>query len=236
MHRNKSKNILNYYNYFSEIEETFNRRRGKFQFLSPLDWALMEDWETRGVPLHIVLRGIEKVFDTADNQAAKRKRTIKSLMYCREEIEAQYAEWNERQIGKNSVETQVETEEFSDTAIKTHLENIAAQLKDAAADSNRELRETLERATIRLSELTAKFNDSESLEKSLEDLEKIIDKALIESAEATKINLIKTEIEKQMSAYRGKMEQEVFERTFDLMLLKNLRDAANIPRLSLFYL
>ena len=90
--------ILNYYNYFTEIEETFIRRRGKNLLLSPLDWALIEAWQEREVPLHIILRGIERVFDTIDKQPT-RKRSVKSLFYCKEEIEAQYAEWLESQVG-----------------------------------------------------------------------------------------------------------------------------------------
>jgi hypothetical protein len=53
---------MNYYNYFTEIEDTFVRRRGKHLLLSPIDWAMIEGWQERGVPLHIVLRGIESVF------------------------------------------------------------------------------------------------------------------------------------------------------------------------------
>ena len=30
-----------YFNYFTEIEEHFQRRRGTLLMLSPLDWALM---------------------------------------------------------------------------------------------------------------------------------------------------------------------------------------------------
>jgi hypothetical protein len=47
---------------------------------------------------------------------------------------------------------------------------------------------------------------------------------------------LKGEIEKQIAAYKNKMEREVYRRTFDLMLLKRLRERAAIPRLSLFYL
>ncbi|MCY7344646.1 MAG: hypothetical protein LH614_00340 [Pyrinomonadaceae bacterium] len=89
---------MNYFNYFSEIEELFIRRRGRNLLLSPLDWALIETWQEREIPLHIILRSIEKVFDGAEKSA--QKRTVKSLLYCKEEIEAQYAEWLERQVGK----------------------------------------------------------------------------------------------------------------------------------------
>lgn len=88
---------LNYFNYYTEIEETFVRRRGKHLFLSTLDWALMTAWKEMGVPLHVVLRGIEKSFDSYESRP--RKRSVKSLFYCQEEVEAQFAEWMESQTG-----------------------------------------------------------------------------------------------------------------------------------------
>ena len=57
----------------------------------------METWKQQGIPLHIVLRGVEKSFDSFE--ARPRKRTVKSLVYCQEEVEAQYAEWLESQTG-----------------------------------------------------------------------------------------------------------------------------------------
>ncbi|MDQ3800993.1 MAG: hypothetical protein M3384_16345 [Acidobacteriota bacterium] len=237
---------MNYFNYFSEIEETFNRRRGKYLFLSPIDWALIESWQERGVPLHVILRGIEKVFDGVDSQP-KRRRSVKSLMYCREEIEAQYEEWLERQIGKSqangdgngdgaSGQTGRETSLFSDENLRAHLENAALGLASAQAKAEGELREVLLRAAGRLAELEKNFADAESLEQSLNDLEQLIDAALLQTADEKTLAPLKAETEKRMAQYRGKMEKEVFDRTFDLMLLKHLREAAEIPRLSLFYL
>jgi hypothetical protein len=233
--------ILNYFNYFSEIEETFNRRRGKHLFLSPLDWALIETWQQRGVPLHVVLRGIEKVFDGVDSQP-KRKRTVKSLMYCREEIEALHQEWLERQIGKN--QTNGNGESFAGKedsllpadSIKAHLENVKGELTLARRKAAGELKEALTRVISRLSELEKNYADAESLENSLSDLEKLIDETLLKTTDETTLESFKEEINKQLASYRGKMEREVFAQTFELMLLKKLRESANIPRLSLFYL
>src|SRR2546423_13851312 len=90
---------LNYFSYFSEIEDTFIRRRGKHLMLSPIDWALIESWKERGVPLHVVLRAVEHAFDSHD--AKKQKRTVKTLLYCQEEVEAQYAEWLESRVGSH---------------------------------------------------------------------------------------------------------------------------------------
>ena len=53
----------NYFNYFTEIEEQFLRRRGGGLLLSTLDWALIESWKNSGVPLEAVLRGIDLAFE-----------------------------------------------------------------------------------------------------------------------------------------------------------------------------
>jgi hypothetical protein len=235
---------MNYFNYFSEIEETFIRRRGRNLLLSPLDWALIETWQQRGIPLRIVIRGIERVFDGVDKQPAT-KRSVKSLIYCREEIEARYAEWLETQVGKNGggkaqspkSETQKpkspDSNLFSDEAIAEHLEKVSADLKKALHKSEAELRETLENVLLQLAKLKQNLPDTESLEKSLEKFDAFLDESLLKNSEAERL---KTEIEKQIASYKNKMESEVYRRTFDLMLLKRLRERAEIPRLSLFYL
>ena len=47
---------LNYFNYFTEIEEEFVRRRGKPLLISPMDWALVESWKTVGRPWRVLKR------------------------------------------------------------------------------------------------------------------------------------------------------------------------------------
>ena len=243
---------MNYFNYFSEIEELFVRRRGRNLLLSPLDWALIESWQEREVPLHIILRGIEKIFDSVDLQPA-RKRTVKSLLYCKEEVEAQYAEWLERQIGKNgngqkilSSDSEVQVSEtqnsklkpqdtglFPAEAIAAHLEKVAVELKSAQIKADGDLRKDLEKVLTRLTELRQKPHAARSLEDALEKLDAILDESLLRNSETEQL---KGEIEKQIASYKNKMEADVYRRTFDLMLLKHLREAAEIPRLSLFYL
>jgi hypothetical protein len=221
---------LNYFNYFSEIEETFVRRRGKNLFLSPLDWALMETWQEREIPLHIILRSIETVFD--NHEKSKKKRTIKSLSFCSEEIEVQYEEWLENKVGKADDEVKEETESsiFSNKDIENYLNRIINELKNLDLDS--EIKETINRVLPRLDELKTTFGDAENLENSLTDLEKIIDETLLKTADEAAKNEVKT----QMISYQNKMEADVYQRTFDLMLLKKIRENLEIPRLSLFYL
>lgn len=224
---------MNYYNYFTEIEETFIRRRGKNLLLSPLDWALIETWQEREIPLHIVLRGIEKVFDTAEAQP--RKRSIKSIAYCREEIEAQFAEHLERQIGKSETGETTESNEFFTVAgVAEHLANVIAALQNP---KNAALREDFDRAAARLGELKADLTDNfEQIENILTDIEKFLDRSLLTNHDKAHLTELETETAKSLSSYKAKMEKDVYRQTYDLMLLKKLRDEAEIPRLSLFYL
>ncbi len=208
--------------------------------LSPLDWALIEAWQERGIPLHIILRGIEKVFDLIDKQP-NRKRTVKSLLYCKEEVEAQYAEWLESQVGaeiSNSKSEIPDTETvkhelFSNSAIEEHLKQVSADLTAAKAKADGDLSETLERVLSRLEQFQTNYESAEKLEDSLEKLDNLIDETLLKIGDTEKF---KPEVEKQIASYRGKMDAEVFQRTYDLMILKRLREERNIPRLSLFYI
>jgi hypothetical protein len=51
--------VDNYFNYYTEIEQHFCRRRGTLLTVSTLDWALMTTWKEVGIPLEAVLRGID---------------------------------------------------------------------------------------------------------------------------------------------------------------------------------
>ncbi len=243
---------MNYFNYFTEIEETFIRRRGKHLLLSPLDWALIESWQERGIPLRIVLRGIENVFDSVDKKT-NRVQTIKSLTYCREEIETQYAEWLEANVGKSTKTKQVEPEKpspkkekaikplqkstlFSDETIADHLENVSALIEKAKANTDGTLKKVLEKISAKISEQKNKKQDAEKLEETLNRLENLIDQTLLEIADKKSLKRMKAEVEKELAKYKSKMEADVYRRTFELMLLKKLREKAEIPRISLFYL
>lgn len=225
---------MNYYNYFTEIEETFVRRRGKNLFLSPLDWALIETWQDRGIPLHIVIRSIESVFDVFDKQPAG-TRTIKSLFYCREEIEVQYKEWQTSQTGK-SEETadDAATAAFSTEAVAAHIANAIQELK---ANSMSALKEDIERAIARLNELSTNMSsDFATIDATLGDIEKLLDRAMLTKWESSHLKTLEKEVAGQLRGYKADMDADAYKNTYDLMLLKRLREEAGIPRLGLFYL
>jgi hypothetical protein len=238
---------LNYFNYFTEIEDAFVRRRGKHLLLSPMDWALIESWKEMDLPLHIALRGIEKAFDSWESKP--RSRTVKSLLYCQEEVEAQYAEWRESRVGAAVMDKPVERDSdalpFSKTAILEHLKQGRVSL--VAARNNRmktvedDLADALERSVALLSALeqdvaTTPSIDAQKLEQSLTGLERMLSDAARLAVDREKLEALESEVKEQLKPYRKQMQPPVYQQTFDNLLLKRLREHFGIPRLSLFYL
>lgn len=92
-------------NYLLEVSDLFLRRRGSTLTLSPLDWQTITEWELQGIPLRVVLRAINDVFDKYEMQPKKKQRPVKSISYCAEEIETAFGNWLELQVGKSFVIT-----------------------------------------------------------------------------------------------------------------------------------
>jgi hypothetical protein len=224
-------NSLNYFNYFTEIEDTFIRRRNKHLFLSPLDWALIEGWQERGIPLHIVIRSVESVFDVFDKQPIG-TRTIKSLFYCREEVEVQYQEWLRSQAGKAPASD--DDSKFSPQTVGDHITSAIETLKNNRISG---IEEDVSRAIIRLEELAANLpGDAETIDSTLGDIEKLLERSMLTNWEKTHLKTLEKEVAGQLRAYKAEMEPDAYKNTFQLMLLKRLREEGNIPRLGLFYL
>lgn len=242
---------LNYFNYFTEIEDAFIRRRGKHLLLSPIDWALIESWKEMNIPLHIVLRGIERAFDSW--QSKPRKRTVKSLLYCQEEVEAQFAEWVESRVGATAdgpgqFDTTADNSEalpFTRAAIGEHLQHIRSELLRVAEErkkfSDDDLTDSLGRATEILTALQQDFSDhravdARSLEDSLSGLERMLNHGIISVMPSQQLAAANKQVAELLQPYRSKMDQAIFQQTQNNLLLKQLREELGIPRLSLFYL
>jgi hypothetical protein len=239
---------MNYFNYYTEIEDEFVKRRGSHLWVSPLDWSLIETWKQRGVPLHIVLRGINNSFDSYD-QRLSRGRKVNSLFYCQQEIEAMFLEYCESRVGspfnhqpKEGSESK-EQSIFSPEAIIGYLSENRGNLERLSRQyaEERVLEETFARATLRLDriieDLQSNTNISlESLETDLTMIEEVILKGLIESVSEECLEQLRKEGNRQLRAYKQTMEKEIYQQTFDNFIARRLREQYQIPRLSLFYL
>ncbi len=239
--------ILNYFSYFSEIEDTFVRRRGKHLLLSPMDWALIEGWKERGVPLHVALRAIEHAFDSYE--AKKRKRSVKTLLYCQEEVEAQYAEWLESRVGSHDEEQKEGDEDagspFPRAVVLEHLARSREELMKLSVARRKtsadEFCEALTRATALLEELendyaAAMQPDARKLEESLTGIERMLDETIRKTVSDGDLKSVSAEIDEQLKPYKRHMDKAAFEKTYENLLRKRLRELLGVPRLSLFFL
>ena len=239
--------MLNYFSYFSEIEDTFVRRRGKHLLLSPMDWALIESWKERGVPLHVALRAIEQAFDSFE--AKKRKRSVKTLLYCQEEVEAQYAEWLESRVGSHE-EAQSESDEgaktpFPRAVVLAHLARSRKELTKLAEarrqTSADEFCEAMTRATALLEELESDYAaavqpDARKLEESMTGIERMLDETMRKTVSDDDLKSISAEIDEQLKPYKRHMDKAAYAETYENLLRKRLRELLGVPRLSLFFL
>jgi hypothetical protein len=215
---------VNYFNYFTEIEEHFQRARGTGLFLlSPLDWALIESWNNAGVPLEAVLRGIDEAFEKWRSRKVKTQK-VNSLAFCAQAVltEAQLmSEGGERPAKKEA-------------AAPFPLEDLRAYLEsNAAAVPFAEIAESLRRLA---SEVEEHYRNLEGLEQRLTVLEeKMIARARASRTEE-QLLAARQELERQLRPYRGKMTADQLTMLEKQYLERNLLENAKLPRLSLFYL
>ncbi len=220
---------LNYFNYFTEIEERFQQARGTGLFLlSPVDWALIEAWKNAGVPLEAVLRGIDAAFEKW--RSRKRKgRLVNSLTYCTqavmEEAEAMAA-------GGTVKPTREAAPPFSIDELRGHLEAGAAQLRQQGDDYCGVI-EAVERI---LDNLDTYYEDLEELEQRVTALEeKMVGIARTRSTDEELVEA-RREMERQIKPYRGKMTADQLAMLEKQYLERALLERSGLPRLSLFYL
>src|SRR5690348_3095817 len=122
----------NYFNYFTEIEEHFQQRRGGILLLSTLDWALIETWKDAGIPLEAALRGVDAAFDKYDQRPSK-TRKVNSLAYCAQEVLAAAEDMKEAAVG--SVRETAGNQGFDAAEISAFLRKSAAELEAARLPS-----------------------------------------------------------------------------------------------------
>jgi hypothetical protein len=145
--------VLNYFNYFTEIEERFQQRRGALLLLSTLDWALIESWREAGIPLEAALRGIDAAFDKYESRQKRgRMRRVNGLAWCAQAVMVAAVELREAAAGTapaSAVATQRESG-FEQERVAAHLEEAATALDGAAVAP-----EACAATALRLRELAA---------------------------------------------------------------------------------
>jgi len=220
---------LNYFNYFTEVEEHFQRARGTSLFrLSTLDWALIDIWKDTGVPLEAVLRGIDAAFEKWRGRKSKIK-MINSLTYCAQAV------MTEAQImasgGTAPAAGGPAPAPFSLDELRAFLERNARDL--GAKPGFQEIAAALERLA---GEAEAHYAGLEQTEQRLTALEeKMI--AIARSGQSEEdLFASRRALDAELRPYRSKMSAGQLSMLQKQYLDRRLLETAGLPRLSLFYL
>ena len=212
--------MLNYFNYFTEIEEHFQRARGTALFLmSPLDWALVESWKNADVPLEAVLRGIDAAFEKW--RARKHKtQMVNSLAFCAQAV------LTEAQIMSGAIPARKEAAPpFPLDELRTYLQANADCVEERFPEIAASLR----------SVAAGELNDLESVEQRLTVLEeKMIAAARLAQTEEDLL-AARQSLDRHLRPYRGKMTAEQLSMLEKQFLERSLLETSRLPRLSLFY-
>jgi len=219
----------NYFNYFTEIEEHFQRARGTGLFLlSPLDWALIENWKNSGIPLEAVLRGIDDAFEKWRSRKVKR-RLVNSLAYCAQAV----LEIAQRVPPKLQSGAAGGEPPFAIDDLRGHLQRAIDAVRRRPETPLQEVASSLE---ILAEGIEGHLQNLEQLERHLAALEDKIVATLrsLESDDA--LYALRQTLDGELRPYRGKMTADQLAMLERRYLDTALLERANLPRLSLFYL
>ncbi len=238
---------FNYFNYFTEIEEYFWRKRGAHLLVSPLDWAIVETWQKAGIPLGAVLKGIDRAFESwGRSRRAAGGRQLKSLAYCVDAVLDAAEEAREAAAGSGpDVKSAATPQPFSRDELKQYLARNSSRLHASAE----KLRAAHAPIAARIDEIAKRLEemgpivdapgelDLEDLERRLTVLEDKLNAALSADVDEEETLLaIRREIDRSLAPYRRKMSSEQLAQLERQYTQKRLFEHFGVPRLSLFYL
>ncbi len=226
--------MQNYFNYFTEIEERFQRRRGSLLLLSTLDWALIDTWREAGIPLEAALRGIDSAFDKYDARKGRsRVRRINGLAYCAQEVLAAAEDMREAAVGAAPAAQDAARSGLEQERIAAHLEACAAQM---APHGRQELAAAAEPLRAMAVEVRRRQPDLEDLERRLTAMEQKLLAILIAGAEDSEMLELRRRAAEALAPYRSRMPVTQIRQVEQQFLQKMLLEKAHLPRLSLFYM
>ncbi len=243
---------MNYYNYFTEIEEHFVRKRGKHLLISPMDWGLIASWRDAGVPLHVALRGIDIAMERFFSRQHRGIVKINSLCYCHDSVMAEYASHLESRIGEASTEAQTGASGTEASPINSDgpdlgeaLEYISARIDEikslAAKQYPVEAPEGIQRVIARLEEVRQNLQrghrfDSEALEKDFALIDLLLVEELRTCISPEQVDEWEAEAKKELRVYKKRLPKETYAKIHGNFMRDRIHKKFGIGELSLFRL
>jgi hypothetical protein len=235
---------MNYFEYFSEIEERFSSRRGSILLLNTLDWALIETWREAGIPLEAVLRGIDAAFDKYEARSQKargRLRKVNGLAWCAQAVMQSAEELVEASTGLAPTTAREPRESgFESERVATFLDQNAQALEATTLpDKSSDAVRASTAARLRELALSMRSEDPpalDDLDRTLTVLEEKLLAALQSSTTEQELVDLKTQADRELAPYRAKMSTVQLRQVQQQFLHKRLLELRALPRLSLFYM
>ncbi|MGO4210509.1 hypothetical protein AB4Y89_15540 [Terriglobus sp. 2YAB30_2] len=234
--------MLNYFNYFTEIEQRFQQRRGSLLMLSTLDWALIETWRDAGIPLEAVLRGIDQAFDKYDERqrrAPRGVRKVNGLAWCAQAVMEATEEMKEAATGASKQPQEDQDSGFEGESVARYLESNAGILAGAklAAPADAVAAEVATRLHALAAEMRATAGGNmEQLDRTLTVLEEKLFAGLMTAAPEAELTALREQAARELAPYRSRMQAMQIRQVEQQFLQKRMLEARNLPRLSLFYM
>jgi hypothetical protein len=234
----------NYFNYFTEIEEYFWKKRGAHLLVSPLDWAIMETWQKAGVPLEAVLRGIDRAAESYARSRRGAGKAMKSLAYCTDAVLEAADEMNEAaagaapRAGKAATRPAFPLEELRAYLLRNVAASRAAAEKLALGHASLgarilEIAAGAEAACVILD--APGLVDLEDLERRLTVLDDKVYAAVTGDANEELLLKVRREMDGQLAMYRRTMKAAQIALVEKQYLQKRLLEEFGLVRFSLFY-
>lgn len=236
---------FNYFNYFTEIEEHFWRKRGAHLLVSPLDWAIVETWQKSAIPLEAVLRGIDRAFESYGRSRRGGGRPLKSLAYCVDAVLEVASEMQEAQTGTGPEpgKRAVAAEPFSRDELRRFLRERREKLLLCAQKhtaSSAHLAQQLNEVASSIPGLQGILDspakiDLEDFERRLTALEDKLTSTLTTAVDDETTLGIRRDMDRALAPYRRKMSAPQIALIERQYLQKRLFEIYGLSRLSLYY-
>ncbi len=232
----------NYFNYFTEIEEYFWKKRGAHLLVSPLDWAIMETWQQAGVPLEAVLKGIDAAFESYGRSRRGANKPLKSLAYCTDAV-LQAAETAQEAAAGQAPSGARKSSGLDRSELRAYFQRNAEMLASAAQRASTqpalcalwtEAIQTLQSLAVLLDSPAAL--DLEDIERRLTMLDDRIHAGLQLHADEELLLRLRREMDGALLSYRRTMKAAQLALVEKQYLQKRLLEEFRVARLSLFYL
>jgi hypothetical protein len=196
-------------------------------------------WSTRGVPIRIVFRGIDRYFERYYGKGPRRRPA--RIEFCEADVLDLFDEWK-RAVGVGTAANPFEDPSQGDEAevsrkrgtLAAHLERVVARLTTLRAGEGRALDAVLDRLVRELDAARAgakgvRGEAREQLLARLRAIETELVQAARDSCDATVLQNLGAEADRQLAPFRKRMPEAAYEQARRAGVDRLLKDQLKLP-------